>query len=151
MRAVVGLGSNLGDRLGALREARAALERCGALRASSSVWETAPVGGPPQGPFLNAALALDTPMSAVELLDAALAIELRLGRTRELRWGPRTIDLDLLWIDGLTVESPRLTVPHPRLHERAFAVVPLLEVAPDAPYAVPASEVPLRRVCGPDW
>ncbi len=109
------------------------------------MWETAPVGGPEQPDFLNAALLIDWERTPLELLDALMAIEADLGRVREIRNGPRTIDLDVLWIDGLVVDEPRLLVPHPRLHLRAFALAPMLEVAPGATdprtgkrYVVPA-------------
>jgi 2-amino-4-hydroxy-6-hydroxymethyldihydropteridine diphosphokinase len=118
---------------------RDAVERIGALagvavRARSRVYETEPIG-PPQPSFLNAAIYVECMLSPVELLDALLRIERALGRTRgatDVRWGPRLIDLDILWIDGLVVDDPRVVVPHPRLLERAFALVPLIEVAPGA-------------------
>ncbi len=97
--------------------------------ARSRVYETAPWGDVPQGPYLNAAALVDFHHGPEALLDALLAIERAQGRVRDLRFGPRTIDLDLLWMDGVVVESERLTVPHPRLQERAFALLPLLEVA----------------------
>ncbi len=96
------------------------------------MYATAPVGGPPQPEFFNAAALVVYGGTPLDLLDALLAIEARLGRVRAERWGPRTLDLDILWIDGLAVDDPRLEVPHPRLHERAFALAPLLEIVPDA-------------------
>jgi 2-amino-4-hydroxy-6-hydroxymethyldihydropteridine diphosphokinase len=113
----------------------------GPVRARSHVYATEPVGGPPQGEFLNAGLRVECMQSPEEVLDALLGIEQALGRVRrsEERWGPRTIDLDILWIEGVRVDTPRLTVPHPRLPERAFALAPLLEVAPNAPYALGSS------------
>jgi 2-amino-4-hydroxy-6-hydroxymethyldihydropteridine diphosphokinase len=134
---VVGLGSNVGDRLANLRFAasRLAEDARACVLGRSRVYETAPVGGPPQGDFLNAAIALSWSGEALELLDACLAIERELGRVRDetaVRFGPRTIDLDILWIDDLAIDHPHLVVPHPRLHERAFALAPLLDVAPDA-------------------
>ena len=124
---------------------RAAVERIAgvagvSVRARSRVYETAPVGGPPQPSFLNAAIYAECILSPVALLDELLAIEAALGRVRAaetVRFGPRTIDLDILWIEGVTLDEPRLVVPHPRLALRAFALVPLLEVAPDAPYRAP--------------
>ena len=98
----------------------------------SPLYETVPVGGPPQGDFINAAIALETTMTAEELLRAALAIERRRGRIRRERFGPRTLDIDVLWVDGEVVALPWLEVPHPRLYDRAFALRPLLDVAPDA-------------------
>jgi 2-amino-4-hydroxy-6-hydroxymethyldihydropteridine diphosphokinase len=137
MIAVVGLGSNVGDRLAILREAKARIAGIATVLATSQVYETAPVGGPPQGSFLNAALRVQYMLSPIALLDELQRIEHELGRVRDVRWGPRTIDLDVLWIDGLTVDEERLVVPHPRLSERAFALAPLLDVAPEAPYAHP--------------
>lgn len=101
-----------------------------AVKARSPVYETPPVG-PPQPSYLNAAFRLETDLGPEALLERLLDIEAMLGRVREVRWGPRTLDLDLLFIDGVEVRSPRLTVPHPRLHERAFALAPLLDVAPE--------------------
>jgi 2-amino-4-hydroxy-6-hydroxymethyldihydropteridine diphosphokinase len=129
--AVIGLGSNLGDRLATLARARVELGTLGTLTAASSLYETAPVG-PPQPMFLNAAVALTTSVSPPGLLAALLAVEQHLGRVRRERWGPRTIDLDILWIAGTTWDSPELTVPHPELRSRAFALRPLLDVAPAA-------------------
>jgi 2-amino-4-hydroxy-6-hydroxymethyldihydropteridine diphosphokinase len=132
LRAVVGVGANLGDRLATLRMAATELTRIARVEKTSRVYATAPVGGPPQPEFLNAAAAVVYEGAPLDLLDALLAIEARLGRVRGERWGPRTVDLDLLWIEGVAIDTPRLVVPHPRLHERAFALVPLLEVAPGA-------------------
>jgi 2-amino-4-hydroxy-6-hydroxymethyldihydropteridine diphosphokinase len=131
MEAVIGLGSNLGDRRSALAGAVRACARLGDLLAVSSLYETAPVG-PPQPAYLNAALLLRTELEPDALFDRLLAIEREHGRVRAERWGPRTLDLDLLLIVGRSVQSERLTVPHPALAERAFALLPLLEVAPDA-------------------
>jgi 2-amino-4-hydroxy-6-hydroxymethyldihydropteridine diphosphokinase len=132
-RAYVGLGANLGDREATLREAIARLgAREGvAVVAVSSFRETDPVGFADQPRFLNGALALETDLSPAELLEALLAVERSLGRTREgPRYGPRTIDLDLLLYGADVVDEPGLTVPHPRLHERAFALEPLAELDP---------------------
>jgi 2-amino-4-hydroxy-6-hydroxymethyldihydropteridine diphosphokinase len=130
-RAHVGLGGNLGDRSAMLR---AALEQLAAepgvtLVAVSTVRETEPVGLLDQPSFLNAAAALDTELSPRELLERLLGIERRLGRTREgPRFGPRTIDLDLLLYGDEEIAEPGLQVPHPRLHERLFALEPLFEL-----------------------
>jgi 2-amino-4-hydroxy-6-hydroxymethyldihydropteridine diphosphokinase len=132
VRAVVGFGANLGDRLATMRAAVRVLGELAPVEATSHVYATAPVG-PPQPEYLNAAALVTWEGSAEALLDALLAIEAELGRVRgEERFGPRTIDLDVLWIEGLAVDGPRLTVPHPRLTVRAFALVPMLEVAPGA-------------------
>jgi 2-amino-4-hydroxy-6-hydroxymethyldihydropteridine diphosphokinase len=131
--AFVGIGSNLGDReghLGAaldLLSAEAGIEVVGV----SSLRETEPVGPVEQGPFLNGAVQVSTELSPVELLARLLDIEQRLGRVRRERFGPRTIDLDLLVYGDEIVDGPGLTLPHPRLHERRFALQPLAELAPD--------------------
>jgi 2-amino-4-hydroxy-6-hydroxymethyldihydropteridine diphosphokinase len=132
-RAYVGLGANLGDRDGALR---AALDRLSAepgieLVAVSSFRETDPVGYLDQPRFVNAAAAVETELGPHELLDRLLAVERDLGRTREgPRFGPRTIDLDLLLYGDVVLDEPGLTLPHPRLHERRFALEPLAELDP---------------------
>ena len=133
-RAHVGLGSNLGDRLATLDAAVRALDADPDthVMAVSPVYETEPVGGPEQGPYLNAVAVLETDRTPEELLDLLLTTEARLGRVRSERWGPRTIDLDLLLYEGPPVSTPRLTVPHPRAAERAFVLVPLCEVDPFA-------------------
>lgn len=132
MRVAIGLGANLGDRLATLREAAVRIAHVAPVLARSRVWETAPIGGPPQPDFLNAALLVTWERDPVELLDALLKIEAELGRVREVANGPRTIDLDVLWIEGIRVDEPRLVVPHPRLHLRAFALAPMLEAVPEA-------------------
>jgi 2-amino-4-hydroxy-6-hydroxymethyldihydropteridine diphosphokinase len=129
--AVVGLGSNLGDRRAILRLAVERLASRSRVTAVSPVYESPPLG-PPQPAYLNAAVRLEWPGSSFELLAALLAIEASLGRARRVRWGPRTLDLDILWIDGVALDTPELTVPHPGLTQRAFALVPLLDVAPGA-------------------
>ena len=132
--AFVGLGANLGDRE---KMMRSALERLSAepgveLVAVSSFRDTAPIGITDQPRFLNAAAAVETTLSAHDLLDRLLAIERRLGRTREgPRFGPRTIDLDLLLYGDERIEEEGLEVPHPRLHERLFALEPLADLEPE--------------------
>ena len=127
VRAYVGLGANLGDREAAIL---AAADRLGAARLST-IRETAPWGYGDQPPFLNAAAELDTDLSPRELLDRLLEIERELGRLRlGPKWGPRTIDLDLLLYGDDVVDEPGLVVPHPRLHERLFVVEPLNELNP---------------------
>ncbi|MGD0526370.1 MAG: 2-amino-4-hydroxy-6-hydroxymethyldihydropteridine diphosphokinase [Polyangiaceae bacterium] len=131
-RAVVGFGANLGDRLGTMRAALAALGELAPVERTSHVYATAPVG-PPQPAYLNAAALVAWEGTPEGLLEALLGIEAKLGRVRSgERFGPRAIDLDVLWIEGVVVETERLTVPHPRLTERAFALVPMLEVVPGA-------------------
>jgi 2-amino-4-hydroxy-6-hydroxymethyldihydropteridine diphosphokinase len=132
---VIGLGSNLGDREANIAAAITALRApdLHVLR-SSPLYETPPAGGPPQGDYLNGAVLIVTAIQALDLLDRCLSVERSLGRVRPdpTRWGPRTIDLDLLWIEGEAIAEPGLSVPHPRLHERVFALRPLLDLAPDA-------------------
>jgi 2-amino-4-hydroxy-6-hydroxymethyldihydropteridine diphosphokinase len=127
-RAYVGVGSNLGDREATIRAAIAALP---GVLAVSELRETDPVGLTDQPTFLNGAVALETELSPRELLDTLLAVERQLGRERRERWGPRTIDLDLLVYGDAIVAEPGLSVPHPRLHERRFALEPLAELDPD--------------------
>jgi 2-amino-4-hydroxy-6-hydroxymethyldihydropteridine diphosphokinase len=129
--AVVGFGANLGEVRASFRSALARLDAVGEVVARSSLYSSAAVG-PPQPDYLNAAIRLHTELEPRELLDRLLAIERDLGRERRERWGPRVIDLDILWIAGHAVDEPGLTVPHPRLGERPFALLPLIEVAPDA-------------------
>jgi 2-amino-4-hydroxy-6-hydroxymethyldihydropteridine diphosphokinase len=135
-RAFLGLGSNLGDRWAHLRKAVDQL-RAGArsaVTAVSNVYETEPVGGPEdQGPYLNVVveLAIDPDADPYRLLEECHRLEAAAGRVRDVRWGPRTLDVDVLWIDGVSVDDPDLTVPHPRWRERRFVLAPLAELAPD--------------------
>ncbi|HET9931831.1 MAG TPA: 2-amino-4-hydroxy-6-hydroxymethyldihydropteridine diphosphokinase, partial [Polyangiaceae bacterium] len=128
---VVGLGSNLGDRIETLRRAVRALAEFAEVRAVSYTYETPPLG-PPQPDFMNAAVRLHARLSPTELLARLLEIERAEGRERRVRWGPRTLDLDILWIFGRSVAEPHLVVPHAELKKRAFALLPLLDVAPEA-------------------
>lgn len=127
-RAFLGLGTNLGDRRGYLVDAVRAMPEVVRV---SSVYETEPVGGPEQGSFLNIVVELLTEREPLELLELCRSLERVAGRERRVRWGPRTLDVDVLWIDGVRVDEPELTVPHPRMYQRNFVVVPLLEIAPD--------------------
>ena len=130
--AFVGIGSNLGDREGNFRQAVELLSAEDGIDvvAVSEIRETDPVGPVEQGPFLNGAVRIETDLAPRELLERLLAVEERLGRVRRERWGPRTIDLDLLLYGDDVVDEPGLTVPHPRLHERRFALEPLSDLAP---------------------
>lgn len=133
--AYLGLGSNLGDREAMLRAAIEALD-WGDVRvtARSGVYETEPVGGPPDQPsFYNQVIAVETTLDAWGLWERCSAVEAALGRSREREemWGPRAIDVDLLLFGDEVVDEPALRVPHPRMHERAFVLVPLAEIAPD--------------------
>lgn len=129
-RAFLGLGSNLGDREQLLAEAVDRLVAVGRT-AVSPTYETAPVGGPEQGPYLNLVVELDTDLSPRQLLAVCHRLEGAAGRVREERWGPRTLDVDVLWVDGATVSEPDLEVPHPRLWGRRFVLAPLRDLAPD--------------------
>lgn len=130
-RAYLGLGSNLGDRLRHLRDAVATLAELGPTRVSP-VYETAPVGGPDdQGPYLNLAVELRTDRSPRDLLGVCHRLEAAAERVREVRWGPRTLDVDVLWVEGATVDEPDLEVPHPRMWGRRFVMAPLHDLAPD--------------------
>jgi 2-amino-4-hydroxy-6-hydroxymethyldihydropteridine diphosphokinase len=131
--AYLGLGSNLGDRLATLQRAVDLLDAEAGIDvvASSRVWETDPVGGPPQPEYLNAVVRVETDLPARDVLAAAHRVEAALDRVRHVRWGPRTIDVDIELYGGEAIADPDLTVPHPRMFERAFVVLPLLELDPD--------------------
>lgn len=134
----IGLGANLGDRLATLRSAMQCLAGRGPVDvvSTSSVWESTPVGTVPQDDYLNAAAAIHTSLTPRQLLDLLLAVELQFGRRRLVRWGPRTLDLDiLLWADR-RVDEPGLTIPHPWLEQRLFVLEPLLEITPDLRHPV---------------
>lgn len=133
--AWVGLGANLGDPVGAVREALAALGELPESRvvARSSLYRTAPVGPGTEGQpdYINAVAALDTTLAPTELLDALLALEKTFGRQRSKRNAARTLDLDLLLYGHEILDTPGLHLPHPRMHERAFVLIPLCELAPE--------------------
>lgn len=131
--AFLGLGANLGEPTATLRAAREALAGLPDTRllACSSLYRTTPVGGPADQPdYLNAVVALATTLPPARLFARCLAVEECFGRRREERWGPRTLDIDLLLFDGLVLDTPGLVVPHPRLHQRRFVLEPLCELAP---------------------
>jgi 2-amino-4-hydroxy-6-hydroxymethyldihydropteridine diphosphokinase len=132
MRYAVGLGGNLGDVRASAARARSLLAADGVEVEAEAPWiATAPVGGPPQPPYCNSAWIVATAYGPHSLLDALRRAEAACGRVREVRWGPRTLDLDLLLAeDGAVVDSPVLALPHPRLHERAFVLAPLAVIAP---------------------
>ncbi|RCX14944.1 2-amino-4-hydroxy-6-hydroxymethyldihydropteridine diphosphokinase [Fontibacillus phaseoli] len=130
--AYIALGANLGDRKSTLIKAVALLDGqpdITVLR-SSNLYETDPVGYVDQPNFVNMALALRTTLTPEALLKVMLEIELVLGRERKIRWGPRTVDLDLLWMEGQIIDTPFLTLPHPRMLERSFVLVPLCDIVP---------------------
>lgn len=130
--ATLGLGSNLGDRLANLRRAVDLLQRTPQMRViwSSRVYETTPIG-PPQPDYLNAVVQIETTVTPPALLAACQSVEDRMGRVRGERWGPRVIDVDVLTFGREVVDEPGLVIPHPRMHERAFVMVPLLELDDD--------------------
>jgi len=135
--AFLGIGSNLGDRLLKLRAAVHALLGHPSLRIDltrdvASLYETIPIGGPPdQPPYLNSVLRVQTSPAPSDLLAIAQSVESSLGRTRSVRWEPRVVDIDLLFFGDLVIDSPALTLPHPRMHERRFVLEPLSELAAD--------------------
>jgi 2-amino-4-hydroxy-6-hydroxymethyldihydropteridine diphosphokinase len=136
--AYLGIGSNLGDRLAHLQDAVRGLVATPGISvvAVSAVYETAPVGGPPQPDYLNAAVAIDTALSARDLLGVAHRLEHDAQRVRGERWGPRTLDVDVLLVGDEEIHDDDLEVPHPRLAERGFVLAPLadLDVRPDVPH-----------------
>jgi 2-amino-4-hydroxy-6-hydroxymethyldihydropteridine diphosphokinase len=133
-RAVLGLGSNIGDRLAHLQGAVDAMTDAGRVVAVSPVYETDPVGGPEQADFLNAVVVVHTVLSAHALLDLAHATEARFARVRDQRWGPRTLDVDLVAMGDEVIDDSEIVVPHPRAAERAFVLVPWLAVDGDAAF-----------------
>ena len=132
MKAVIALGSNLGDRELNIDSAVAEIAKIIEVTHLSTNHETDPVGGPDQPKYLNAVLIAESLLAPDELLKALLAIESRLGRVRDIHWGPRTIDLDLIIVDDEKIDSPDLVLPHPRAHERRFVLEPWAEIDPDA-------------------
>lgn len=135
LRAALGLGSNIGDKRGFLREAIARIAASEGIRlvARSADYRTQPWGLTDQDWFVNACVVVETALGARELLARALTIEAELGRVRDIRWGPRKIDIDVLVYGGQQISGDGLTIPHPRIAERAFVLVPLAEIWPDAP------------------
>lgn len=129
---ILHLGSNLGDRKYHLEEARRQLTQCcGSIGVASALYETAPWGLETQPHYLNQAILLHTPLTAAALLHEMQAIENRLGRERTIHWGPRTIDIDMLFYNSDIIRSEQLQVPHPQITARRFVLVPLVEIAPD--------------------
>ncbi|MFA7324003.1 MAG: 2-amino-4-hydroxy-6-hydroxymethyldihydropteridine diphosphokinase [Candidatus Nanopelagicales bacterium] len=133
-KAVIALGANLGDARAALQGAVQALEETVGIEvtACSQVFETDPVGGPDQPVYVNAVVLIETTLEPLRLLERANEIEEQWHRTREVRWGPRTLDVDIVSIDDVELDTERLTLPHPRAHTRGFVLVPWLSVDPDA-------------------
>lgn len=128
--AYIALGSNIGDRYGYLKKAVLELDNFEGIEVvrTSSIYETDPVGYEDQDKFLNMVIKVNTSLGPFELLDNCLDIEQKFGRKREIKWGPRTIDLDILLYNNENIETEKLTVPHPRMKERAFVIIPFMEI-----------------------
>ncbi len=143
--AFLGLGANLGDRESAILYALRTLDALPTINvtAMSSLYETAPVGVTDQPPFVNAVVRIETALTPEDLLQTVLHLENKMGRARTQRWGPRVIDIDVLVYSDRQINSPALTVPHPRLRERAFALVPLAEIAPEL--VLPGDHEPIKN------
>ena len=146
-RAYLGIGSNLGDRLAHLQGAVDGLHEADHVEvlAVSSVYETDPVGGPDQDQYLNAVVAVETTRTPRQLRELAQQLESQAQRVRTERWGPRTLDVDVLLIGDLEVQEPDLEVPHPRMWERGFVMVPLGEVAPEQANSTSGEWTGVRR------
>lgn len=161
--AYLALGSNVGDRAGRLQEAVDGLARADGVEVTgvSRVYETEPVGGPEQGAYLNAVVAVETRLSPHRLLALAQRVETEAGRepdpARRERWGPRSLDVDVLLVGDEEVHDADLEVPHPRMHERAFVLAPLADLAPDLPMVRTArrsggrARASTADGCGPGW
>ena len=160
-RALIGLGGNIGDPLASMQAALKALdahEKCKVIRVSSA-WKTPPRGVTDQPDFLNACAAVSTTLLPRHFLELCLSIEQDLKRTRDLRWGPRSIDIDILFFGARELSEPGLTVPHPRIADRAFVLVPLAEIAPEiildgltmSELAAGSDQAGMERVKGSDW
>jgi 2-amino-4-hydroxy-6-hydroxymethyldihydropteridine diphosphokinase len=130
------LGSNIGDRESHLRDAISRLEKKGRIKSIASFYETEPVEFTDQARFLNCALALETEEAPEQLMESVLHIEQEMGRKRQQNKGPRTIDIDILLFSDTIIDSPKLTIPHPAMHERRFVLQPLSEIAPEVRHPV---------------
>ncbi|MBS4175747.1 2-amino-4-hydroxy-6-hydroxymethyldihydropteridine diphosphokinase [Bacillus sp. FJAT-49736] len=144
--AYLSLGSNLGDRADYLKNALKELSNHPEidLLKMSSIYETEPVGYTEQGNFLNIVVKIATTFSAEQLLDVCQHTEKELGRIRDIRWGPRTVDLDILLFNNDNIKSEKLIIPHPRMHERAFVLIPLMEIEPSI--QLPTWKAPLNEI-----
>lgn len=143
MRAFLSLGSNIFDRRAHLSEAVRSLPDVVAI---SPVYESDPVGGPEQGAFLNLVVELDTEIDPNDLLGICHRLETAANRVRDERWGPRTLDVDVVWMDGVEMDTERLTIPHPRFRQRRFVLAPLADLAPDL-----VSETDIEQAEGRVW
>lgn len=143
MRAFLSMGSNINDRRAHLSEAIRSLPDVVAV---SPVYETDPVGGPEQGAFLNLVVELDTDIAPNDLLGLCHRLETAANRVRDERWGPRTLDVDIVWMDGVEMDTERLTIPHPRFRQRRFVLAPLADLAPDL-----VSETDIEQAEGRVW
>lgn len=160
-RCVLALGANLGDRLANLQDALRRLAPFVRIERVSALYETDPVGPPGQPPYYNAVCSGLTTLAPDELLRAVKAIEGALGRRAGPRWGPRPLDIDILLLDDVAVDTPDLTIPHPRIEERAFVLVPLADILPDlvlprsgltvAAAAARVGSEGVRRIAGAEW
>ncbi|MGK0555013.1 2-amino-4-hydroxy-6-hydroxymethyldihydropteridine diphosphokinase [Macrococcus capreoli] len=150
--AYISFGSNMGDRERQITDALAMLNEVRETKVTqvSALYETAPVGGVVQDDFLNGVAEVSTYLSALELLDEIQAIELKLNRVRKIHWGPRTIDLDIVLFGSQVIDSERLKVPHPYMHERSFVLIPLNEIAPDAIHPILNQKVSELVTLDPD-
>ena len=137
-RAFIGAGANLGEPVRQIRQAKDALQKSPGVKflGASSFYRTQPMGPIAQPPFVNAVFSLEYGMSPQDLLALLLSVEEKMGRIRRERWGPRVIDLDLLFFDEAIISEQGLEVPHPRLHERRFVLTPLVEIAPDVVHPI---------------
>lgn len=142
-KAVIALGSNVGDRLHYLKKAVDSIKLLGHVSAISPLYDTSPYGFTEQPNFLNAVLLLDTPLSAVDLLNGLKKIEKDIGRKIRIRWGPREIDLDIILYDEMKISTADLTIPHPDFHNRVFVLRPLADVAPNL--EIPGSQITIRE------
>lgn len=148
MRVFLSLGSNLGDRMEHLRQG---VESLPGLVAVSRVYETAPVGGPEQDAFLNIVAELDVDLDPYELLGLCHRIESAAQRVRDVRWGPRTLDVDIIWMDGVEMDTERLTVPHARWRSRRFVLAPMRDLAPDLVSALDVEQAEGTVKVVADW
>lgn len=150
--AYLGLGSNIGDRKKNLEKAISELSLHKGIRvmACSSLYETEPVGYKDQGWFINQAVEIETSILPVDLLNITQGIEKKLGRKRGIRWGPRQIDIDILIYDKLSIKTEKLIIPHPRLHERRFVLIPLAEIAPTLTHPSMGKDIEAILIDTPD-